>query len=261
LIDKKRRLIDLLEEKRTATITQSVTKGLDPTVPMKPSNIPWIGDIPAHWDIQRLAMVMQQMTNGFVGPTRDILVDEGVRYIQSLHVKEGLINFHTPYFVSPEWSQRHSRTILGVGDILLVQTGDIGQSAVVGADIAGANCHALIIMRMRDALANPEYFGFALRSISIREAILETRTGALHPHLNVGSVRDVKVPVPPQAEQGAISDYLSNYGQTTASAIAAVTPQLSLLSEYREALITAAVTGEIDVDTFNNDRSLETVTP
>jgi type I restriction enzyme S subunit len=228
---------------------------------MKPSGIPWIGSIPARWDIQRLAMAMRQITNGYVGPTRDILTEQGVRYIQSLHVKEGAIDFHTPYFVSAEWSQRHSRTILGVGDIVLVQTGDIGQTAVVGTDFAGSNCHALIIMRLRYSHAHPAYFGYALRSDSIRGAILETRTGALHPHLNVGSVRDVKIPIPPPDDQRAIAEYLDSRTRTVELAVAAVTTQVSLLAEYREALITAAVTREMDVDTFDNDRNLEAATP
>lgn len=250
LVEAKRNLIDLLAEKRTSLITHAVTKGLDPSVPMKSSGIPWIGEIPSHWETQRLGVAMRQITNGYVGPTRDILVDSGVRYIQSLHVKEGRIDFHTPYFVTQQWSSEHLRTRLEPGDLLLVQTGDIGQSAVVDSQFAGSQCHALIIMRRRRSVDHPQFFGYVLRSSGVRSAILETRTGALHPHLNVGLVRDVSIPVPPPREQSAIVSVIGSHSESMSNVHRALTTQLDLLSEYRQAVITAAVTGQLNEETL-----------
>ena len=247
LVEKKRRLIELLEEKRTALISHVVTKGLDPTVPMKDSGIPWLGEIPAHWEALSLARVSYQMTNGYVGPTRDILVDEGVPYVQSLHIKNGQIRHNGDFFVTEEWHRAHDRTRLRVGDVLVVQTGDIGQSAVVDESVAGANCHALIIIRPDLMHIAPQFLGYLLRSEGGKGSVLATRTGATHPHLNVGYVRDVKLPIPPVDEQRRIAAYLSTQHDTSVRVAEKIREQLYLLAEYRQCLITAAVTGQLDV--------------
>ncbi|HFL2859577.1 TPA: restriction endonuclease subunit S, partial [Pseudomonas aeruginosa] len=147
LIEEQQRLIELLKEKRQAVISHAVTKGLDPTVPMKDSGVEWLGEVPAHWEVRSISSISKKITNGYVGPTRDILVDEpGVRYLQSLHIKSNKIKFEVPYFVSEQWSAEHAKSILASGDVLIVQTGDIGQVAVVTEEHAGCNCHALIIV-------------------------------------------------------------------------------------------------------------------
>ncbi len=102
LVAEQERLIALLKEKRQAVISHAVTKGLNPDAPMKPSGIEWLGDVPAHWEVRHISSVSTKITNGYVGPTRDILVDEGVRYLQSLHIKWNRIRFEQPYFVVPE---------------------------------------------------------------------------------------------------------------------------------------------------------------
>ncbi|MEO6724011.1 MAG: restriction endonuclease subunit S, partial [Blastocatellia bacterium] len=112
----------------------------------KASGVEWLGDVPEHWEVRRVATVSDKITNGFVGPTRGILVDDGVRYLQSLHIKENKILFHREYYVEPEWSMEHQKSVLREGDVLIVQTGDVGQAAVVTKEFEGCNCHALIIV-------------------------------------------------------------------------------------------------------------------
>ena len=146
LIEKKRALLDRLAEKRQALITRAITKGLNPDAPMKHSGIDWLGDIPAHWEVIALNKVITKITNGYVGPTRNIFVPEGVRYIQSLHIKGNRILFKEDFFVTSEWSNKHAKSILALGDVLIVQTGDIGQVAYVTGEHVGCNCHALIYL-------------------------------------------------------------------------------------------------------------------
>src|SRR5690606_37188673 len=113
LIEEQQRLIELLKEKRQAVISHAVTKGLDPTVPMKDSGVEWLGEVPAHWEVRSISSISNKITNGYVGPTRDILVDEpGVRYLQSLHIKSNKIKFEVPYYVSAQWSAEHAKSIL-----------------------------------------------------------------------------------------------------------------------------------------------------
>ncbi len=247
LIEKKQKLLDLLAEKRAALINQAVTKGLDPNVPMKDSGIPWIGEIPAHWEIRRISTVSTKITNGYVGPTRGLFVEDGVRYLQSLHIKDNQIRFTPPYFVPEEWSRYKRKSILGEGDVLVVQTGDIGQVAVVPKEWAGANCHALIIVSTITAAMSGEFLAWALSSPYGFASLKSIQTGALHPHLNCGLVRELPVPCPPIPEQRDIVGAVQRLVGSERANRLAVETQLERLKEYRQALITAAVTGQLDI--------------
>jgi type I restriction enzyme, S subunit len=247
LVAKKQRLIELLQEKRTALISHAVTKGLDPDVPMKDSGIDQLGQIPSHWMAERLAMLTDKITNGFVGPTRDILLDQGVTYLQSLHIKENRITFGDDYFVSPEWSRQHAKSVLKTGDVLVVQTGDIGQVAVVPPKFEGANCHALIIMSPVRSLASGEYLSWALNSHYGYHALKRIQTGALHPHLNCTFVREIVCPLPPLGEQAHVVQWVRDQNDRHDRLLAALEQAIRRLEEYRSALITATVTGQIDV--------------
>jgi type I restriction enzyme S subunit len=247
LVPEHRRLIDLLKEKRQAVISHAVTKGLNPHAPTKPSGVQWLGDVPAHWDVRRISSISTKITNGYVGPTRDILLDEGVRYLQSLHIKGNRIVFDDPYFVSEEWSRQHAKSILEAGDVLIVQTGDIGQVTVVTDEFEGCNCHALIIVAPVRAVVDGEWISWALNSDYGVHTLLSIQTGALHPHLNCGDVKDVWIPLPPIDDQRHIVSYVvervSKFDALTTEAQRAI----DLLQERRTALISAAVTGKIDV--------------
>jgi type I restriction enzyme S subunit len=247
LVAEQRRLIELLKEKRQAVISHAVTKGLNPDAPMKPSGIEWLGDVPAHWEVSSLSSLITKITNGYVGPTRDILVDEGVRYLQSLHIKENQIRFDSPYYVSREWSDDHAKSILQVGDVLIVQTGDIGQVAVVTDEFAGCNCHALIIVTPKSECVSGEWISWLLNSDYGLHSLLSIQTGALHPHLNCGNVKYIQIPVPPLNEQPEIVEHVTQRLFEFDDLIRHSQHAIGLLQERRTALISAAVTGKIDV--------------
>ena len=248
LVARKERLIELLKEKRNALITQAVTRGLDPSVPMKDSGVEWLGEIPAHWGVRRIAMAVNKITNGYVGPTRDILVDDGVPYLQSLHIKNGQIEFDRKhYFVTKNWSEQHQKSVLREGDVLVVQTGDIGQNCVVPAAFEGANCHALIILRLKPHLGEGAFVSLLLQSSYGQNALKWSQTGALHPHLECGHVREIPLVLPPPDEQRLIIRAVKRQLKSVDSLEARVCQAINLLKEFRNALISAAVTGRIDV--------------
>jgi type I restriction enzyme S subunit len=247
LIAEQEKLIALLKEKRQALISHAVTKGLDPNAPAKDSGIEWLGQVPAHWEMRTISSLSTKITNGYVGPTRNILVDDGVRYLQSLHIKNNTIRFDTPYFVRPEWSDAHAKSILVTGDVLIVQTGDIGQVAVVTDEFAGCNCHALIIVAPVPKVIAGPYLSLVLNSAYGFHSLISIQTGALHPHLNCGNVKDLLVPVPPVAEQQRIIDFVEHQTCTLQNLLSEAERAIELLRERRAALISAAVTGKIDV--------------
>lgn len=206
LVAKKRVLIEKLQEKRTALISRTVTlglppeairAGLEPSPKFKGSRAGWPSDIPAHWELLRIATISTKITNGFVGPTRDILVNEGVRYLQSLHIKENRIIFSNDYFVELEWSLDHRKSILREGDVLIVQTGDIGQAAHVTKEFADCNCHALIIVSPHRKRISGKFLSLFLNSAYGFHELKRIQTGALHPHFVLLSRRSPsKAPSP-----------------------------------------------------------------
>ena len=245
LIEKKRALLDRLAERRQTLITRAATKGLNAQSPMKPSGIDWLGDIPAHWKVIALNKVTTKITNGYVGPTRDIFVPEGVRYIQSLHIKDNRILFREDFFVTNEWSNQHAKSILALGDVLIVQTGDIGQVAHVTGEHVGCNCHALIICSPRNELLIGEFISWALCSDYGQQFLHLVKTGALHPHLNCGNVKFFPVVIPPLKEQAEINAEVRRRIRDHRDAEEQVELSIVKLEEYRAALITAAVTGQL----------------
>ncbi len=248
LVERKERLIELLQEKRAALITRAVTRGLDPNAPMKDSSVEWLGEIPAHWEVRRIAMAVNKITNGYVGPTRDILVDDGVPYLQSLHIKNGQIKFDRKhYFVTKYWSKQHRKSILREGDVLVVQTGDIGQNCVVSGAFEGANCHALIILRLKPHLGEGAFLSLLLQSTCGQNALKWSQTGALHPHLECGHVREIRLVLPPPHEQRLIMRAVEEQLEALDSLQAKVRQAINHLKEFRTALISAVVTGKIDV--------------
>ena len=248
LVARKERLIELLQEKRTALITRAVTRGLDPNVPMKDSGVEWLGEIPAHWEASRVAMAVTKITNGYVGPTRDILVDDGLPYLQSLHIKNGKIEFERkPYFVTEHWSEQHHKSVLREGDVLVVQTGDIGQNCVVSAAFEGVNCHALIILRLKPHLGEGAFLSLLLQSTYGQNALKWSQTGALHPHLECGHVREIPLVLPPPTEQRLIVTAVQEQREALDSLQVKVAQAIDQLKEFRTALVSAAVTGKIDV--------------
>jgi type I restriction enzyme S subunit len=243
----KQRLIKLLEEQKQAVIHGAVTRGLDPNVRLKSSGVEWLGDVPEHWGVRRIASFSSKITNGWVGPTRDILRDQGARYIQSLHIKRGEIHFAKKYFVDNDWLNAHAKIQLREGDVLVVQTGDIGQTACVPRDFDGAGCHALIIIRTEPRVIGGAFLDLVLRSRYGFDSLKSVQTGALHPHLNCTWVREIFVPVPPISEQVAILSCIVETTMGLNRAIADAEREIELLREYRSRLIADVVTGKLDV--------------
>lgn len=248
LIEKQQTLIQLLKEKRQAVISHAVTKGLNPDTPMKDSGVEWLGEVPEHWEIMAISKLTQKITNGYVGPTRDILVPKGVPYIQATHIKRGNVNFDDAYFVREEWSKKHSKSILKEQDVLVVQTGaGTGDIGLVTSEEAGYNCHALIILQPKANLILGGFLSFTLQSDYGYAILYSIRTGGMHPHLNCGEVKYVKVSVPPIDEQQEIIAYIERMKSKFNDLINNAEQAIQLMQERRTALISAAVTGKIDV--------------
>ncbi len=148
------------------------------------------------------------MTNGFVGTAKSHYVsnEKGVLYIQGYNVDENTFNFHGVKFVSEDFHQAHMKSCLQGGDLLTVQTGEVGQTAIVPDSLAGSNCHALIISRFDRKKVCPAFISQYLNSKPCRARLKSIETGTTMKHLNVGDMLHFIIPLPPTlTEQEAIA--------------------------------------------------------
>lgn len=224
---------------------------------MKDSGIKWIGKIPSDYKQTRLANALVGMRNGYVGPTRDILVDEGIPYIQSLHIKDGKVTFTEDFFVDEDWGKRHPK--IHTDDILLVQTGEIGQMALVDKKYDGCNCHALIICSPDKAVVNPQYLLFYLLTYCGQNELFKYQTGVTLKHLNATKIKNAVIVVPPLEKQETISAFLSTKCAEIDSLIADIQSQIDTLEQYKRSVITEAVTKGLDKNVEMKESGLQWV--
>ncbi len=169
-----------------------------------------VGVIPIEWDAKTLGSLTTLMTNGFVGTATSAYVDteDGVLYVQGYNVEPNDFNLHGIKRVSKSFHARNQKSCLQAGDLLTIQTGDIGVTTVVPPSLAGANCHALVISRFDRRYSEPRYYCQFFNSERGRAAFKDIETGSTMKHLNVGDMKRLFVPSPPIPEQRAISTAL-----------------------------------------------------
>ena len=253
LIDKKQKLLTLLAEKRAALINQAVTKGLDPSVPMKDSGIPWIGEIPAHWEVLSVRRVVQRIEQGWSPLCYNQLAELGEWAV----LKVGSVNGGT--FRSSE----HKALPAELQPIpsLEVQDGDLLMSRANTSELVGSTavaiaprprlllCDKLYRIRLSSRCRN-QFFALAMASAALRMQFEATSSGASSSMQNIGQerLRDFVMGVPPMKEQSAIEDAVAARTTNALAVEAKLTSQIDRLQEYRQALITAAVTGQLDIE-------------
>lgn len=240
--DLTRRTIAEYKKLKQSLITEAVTRGIRGSRPLKPSGVDWIGDIPEEWEVAKLGSIAK-LRNGYVGPTRNLFCDDGIKYIQSLHIKDGAIDFSKEeYYVPAEWADKHPK--IHKDNLLIVQTGDIGQVGLVTNEYDNCNCHALIIVDMNVAKIMPIFMMYYFLSKVGKELLLDNRTGALLPHLNSGKIKFTPVVLPALDEQREIADYLDARCATIDSLVSAKQRLITELEKYKKSLIYEYVTGK-----------------
>lgn len=246
LVAKKERLIELLQERRTALITRTVTRGLDPNVPMNDSGVEWLGKIPAHWHLRPLKRVSPEITVGVVVNPSTYVQTEGVPFLYGSDIREGHIVADGARRMSEEDSKSLSKSCLRAGDLVCVRVGAPGITAVVPPELAGANCASVLIVRSGDSF-DSHWLCYAMNSRLVRYQVELVQYGAAQEQFNVAHAVEFFVPLASWAEQRAISAYLNHETAKIDALIAKIRQAIDHLKEFRTALISAAVTGKIDV--------------
>ncbi|MCB9833049.1 MAG: restriction endonuclease subunit S [Planctomycetes bacterium] len=246
LIAKKERLIELLQEKRQALITQAVTKGLDPNVPMKDSGIEWIGEIPAHWTLIRLKYATPAITVGIVVRPTDHYAESGVPALRSLNIGPGTIRGEDLVHIREESHLGLLKSAIYEGDLVAVRTGQPGTTAVVPPELDNCNCIDLIVIRKSDEF-DSHYLCYLMNSPVTERQFVEGSDGAIQRHFNIETAKGLLVVMPPREDQHRLVDRIRVDTAAVDRTIRTSRDLIRLLAEYRQALITAAVTGQIDI--------------
>jgi type I restriction enzyme S subunit len=245
LISKKTRFIELLKEKRQALIERAVIKGLDAKVKMKDSGVEWLEDIPAHWDVAQVKRLLDSMEYGLSETSED---GGTIEFLTMGNIQDGnVVRTGEKYLraVPPEYLLRKS-------DLLFNRTNSldlVGKVGLLREDPQTPVTFASYLVRFRcKSQVNPEYLNYYLGC----NALLEIARALAIPsvsqaNLNPNRYGYLQAPLPPKAEQDAIAAYLSAHDARIRTLQARTQKSIDLLRERRAALITAAVTGQIDL--------------
>lgn len=245
LIDKQQTLIQLLKEKRQAVISHAVTKGLNPDAPMKDSGVEWLGEVPEHWSFATIRRYLLEHRQGYY--TSDPYVDDGTKLLRITDLRElGEIDIKECPMVSR--SQSLKNYLLKEGDVVFARTGGAGSFGVVPKlkeDIAYASY--LIRFRFLPRFFTTEYLRFMLIADSFQLAVKSNIHGGVTQNIHAEDIKNTFVASPPLEEQNKISAYLITQTNSYADLIKKAEQAIQLMQERRTALISAAVTGKIDV--------------
>ena len=250
MVSREERLIELLHEKRTALITRAVTRGLDPNATMKDSGVEWLEEIPAHWDVKRLKYLVGKIGSGKTprgGAER--YVDDGVMLLRSQNVHFGKLHLADVAYIDADTDAEMAGSRVGEGDVLLNITGaSLGRSCVarLGGVDANVNQH-VCVLRPNQQQDESEFLAYSIESRSLQDQIFNNENGVSRDALNFEQIGDLVFARPATSEQQAIADFLDRETAKLDALVAKVQEAIDRLKELRAALISAAVTGRIDV--------------
>jgi type I restriction enzyme, S subunit len=247
----KRKVIGLLEEQKQAIIHRAVTRGLD-DVPLKPSGLDWLGDVPEHWEVVAIGRHINLQT-GFAFKSSDFK-SEGTRLLRGVNVATGRIRWESNVF----WPTNRDAEVrlfdLGLGDLVLGMDRPVISSGVRIARVTEADLPSLLVQRVarircREHLSNA-YAILLLSGKPFKEYLKPIFTGISVPHLSPKQILSFPIPLPPLEEQDTIVARLDSETLAVDRFIATTKHEIQLLQEYRTRLIADVVTGKLDVREF-----------
>lgn len=245
LVEEQKRLIELLKEKRQAVISQAVTKGMDLNVPMKDSGVEWLGKVPGHWALPPLYLRYATDLGKMLDASR-ITGDHLIPYLRNVDVQWDSINLVELPCMDIEVGE-YPRYTVRDGDLLVCEGGEVGRAAVVqvGQAVIGFQ-KALHRLRATSDREYPRYM-FHTFAWAANAGAFAGEGQSTIAHLTGEQLRKYRFPRPPYSEQVEIAAFLDAELGKLGALRGAVDEGVNLLQERRAALISAAVTGKIDV--------------
>jgi type I restriction enzyme, S subunit len=247
LVAEQERLIALLKEKRQATISQAVTKGLNPDAPMKDSGIEWLGAVPVGWEsgpLKRFAQVIdcKHYTVTFL--------DDGCPIVSIRELRDDKIDLSNAKMTSiEEWNFLREGRVPAIGDMIFCRNASVGALGYVESD--ETFCMGQDVCLIRPYFTS-KFMHYLLTSRFVREQIEALMVGATIRRANVEEIRNLVTAIPPPEEQTTITTFLDSETVKIDILVGEARQAIGLLKERRSALISAAVTGKIDVRKFDD---------
>lgn len=244
MISKKKRLIELLQEKRAAIISHAVTRGLDQSVIMKGSGVEWLGEIPAHWKVEELNRHWQIIDCKHRTAT---YVDEGIPIVSTTEVKPGRLDLsqtrkttYEEYMNLTEGNRLPRR-----GNIIYTRNASLGSAAYVDTDEPFCMGQDVCLINSYDQ--NQLFLNYQLNSPVVVQQLEALMVGATFRRINICQIKKFVIIRPPKEEQQQIVKYLDEVSERTNTLVAKINESMEKLKEYRTTIVSTAVTGKIDV--------------
>jgi len=247
LIEKQQQLIALLKEKRQAVISHAVTKGLNPNAPMRDSGVEWLGEVPEHWGVSKFNYEIDFLEGP--GILAYDFFEEGVPLLRIQNVKEDYVTDNYKTYLSPskvmaKWN--HFRVELG--DLIISCSASTGLVSEVDSRCVGAIPYTgLIRLRPNSDRICKDYISFLVQSDLFFEQINVLQTGSTMQHFGPYHLEQMYVTLPPLEEQNILALHIKKAVSDIDLLVAKANQAVELMQERRTALISAAVTGKIDV--------------
>jgi type I restriction enzyme S subunit len=246
LIAKQERLLELLEEKRRATITHAVTRGLDPNVEVKETTIPWLGQIPALWRISRVKDVADVVLGKMVQNEQKKPDEQLKPYLKSRNIQwdgVNLANVDNMWFKPAELLSYQLKD----HDIIVSEGGEVGK-CVMWQKVYGEMYFQNSVNRVRvKENIDPKYIYYVFQHLALNKVFMNTVNKVSIAHLTKDKIVTYHIPTPSKAEQKEISDFLDAENTAFRKLKQKIQTQISLLRERRTSLISHAVTGKVKV--------------
>jgi type I restriction enzyme S subunit len=251
-IEKQKTAIEKLKLYKQSVITEAVTKGLNPTVPMKPSGIEWIGDIPKGWDSNKVKLVTSKIGSG-VTPRggSEVYVQTGIIFLRSQNIYNEGLKIDDVVFISEDIDKEMENTRVYSNDLLLnITGGSIGRCCIFPKNIGSANVNQHVcIIRPIEGLIDISFLHYFFMSDCGVNSITVFQSGANREGLNFKQIANMRLPLPPLPEQQAIADYLDQKCTQIDQVIEHKQKLIEKLSNYKKSLIYECVTGKREVKT------------
>ena len=243
----KRKVIALLNEQKQAIIHRAVTRGLDPSVPLKPSGIPWLGDIPQHWEVRRLKSVASRIVDCLHATPR-YLKDGTHPAIRTADIAPGVVHLRRAKRISSADFARWTERLEPIsGDILYSREGErFGIAACVPEGVQLCISQRMMVFRLTSENCS-HFVMWLLNSRSTYGQALQDVIGATAPHVNISTIRNYYLAMPSAGEQQKIAHHIESETCSIDTAMARLNREIELLREYRTRLVADVVTGKLDV--------------
>ncbi len=257
LIAEQKRLVELLKEKRQAVISHAVTKGLDPNVSLKDSEGEWLGGVPEHWNMVRLKHVLEAIIDT-EHKTVHFVEDGDYPVIRTSNIRDGKLLLdnarRTDYEGFKGWTKRG---IPEPGDIIFTREAPAGEACIVPKNVSLCLGQRTVLLKLDLRSVNERFCLFSIYSGVASRFIENLSQGSTVNHLNMADIPNMPMLLPPLQEQFAIAEFVQLKSEEYDQLIQTAQTNNSLLEERRSALISAAVTGKIDVRDWQppNDES------